>query len=122
MGEAMPIKLQVLALIIGVVFALFVFSNMKRSAFRPSFAFLWLCMASFLISVPIFEAFYRWLAIQVLGFEAATFLIFVAAIGFLMIYVFFITIRITQMADKIQALISQTAILEEELKEARSRE
>lgn len=117
MEEAMPLKLTILAFAAGLAFFLFVLGVMRRSTFRPSYAFLWICICLFLLSVPIFEAFYRWFAIHVLGLDAATYLVFIALIGFLMIYTFFMTIRVTQMADKIQALISHTAILEKELKD-----
>lgn len=122
MEEAMPLKLMILAFLVGLSFFLFVLSVMKRSAFRPSYAFLWLCISLFLLSVPVFEAFYRWLAITVLGLDAATYLVFIALIGFLMVYVFFLTIRITQMADKVQALISYTAILEKEQRDRAAEE
>jgi hypothetical protein len=121
MEEAMPLKLMILAFVVGLVFFLFVLSVLRSRAFRPSFAFLWLCISVFLLSVPLFEGFYRWLAINVLGLDAATYLVFIAVIGFLMVYVFFMTIRMTQMADKVQALISYTAILEKELNDLRTR-
>lgn len=121
MEEAMPFKLMILAFVVGLVFFLFVLSVLRSRAFRPSFAFLWLCMSVFLLSVPLFEGFYRWLAINVLGLDAATYLVFIAVIGFLMVYAFFMTIRMTQMADKVQALISHTAILEKELNDLQTR-
>jgi hypothetical protein len=68
----------------------------------------------FLISVPALEPLYQWIAGSVLGIIDARHVIYIALIGFLLVYVFYLTLKICQMSDRIQELISYTAIMETE--------
>lgn len=113
----MGIKIQIISLIIGIVFFYFVFRFVKRNTFRPSLAFLWILIALFLVSIPILENFYKWLATNLIGISDARHIIYVGLIGFLLVYVFYVSIRISKMNDQIQELISYTAIMEKQIKE-----
>jgi len=110
----MGIRLKVLAFLVGVAFLLFVLRSIKRNGMRPSYAVLWLVISIFLISVPALEPFYQWVAGPVLGIIDARHVIYMVLIGFLLVYVFYLTLKICQMSDRIQELISYTAILETE--------
>jgi len=109
----MGIKIQVISFLLGIVFLYFVFRFVKRNTFRPSYAFLWILVALFLVTIPVFESFYKWFATDVIGINDARHIIYVGIIGFLLIFLFYLTIRISKMNDQIQELISYTAILEE---------
>lgn len=113
----MGIKIQIISLILGIIFFFFVFRFVKKNTFRPSYAFLWILVALFLVSIPILEKFYKWLATSVIGITDARHIIYIGLIGFLLVYVFYMTIRISKMNDQIQELISYTAILENQVKE-----
>jgi hypothetical protein len=82
---------------------------------RSTYALLWIGMALFLISIPLFEGLYRWIAYSVIGIVDARHIIYICLIGFLLTYVFYLTIKISQMSDCIQELISYTAILEKKM-------
>ncbi len=110
----MGIRVKILAFIIGIGFFLFVLRSIKRNGMRPSYAVLWMFISLFLISVPALEPFYQWLAGSVLGIIDARHVIYIVLIGFLLVYVFYLTLKICQMSDRIQELISYTAILETE--------
>jgi len=113
----MGFKIQIISLIIGLIFFYFVFRFVKRNTFRPSYAFLWIIISLFLISIPALESFYRWVARNVIGISDARHIIYAGLIGFLMLYTFYLTIKISEMNDKIQELISHTAILKQQVKE-----
>lgn len=113
----MGVKIQIISLLLGVVFFYFVFRFVKKNTFRPSYALLWILIATFLVSIPILEKFYKWLATSVIGITDARHIIYIVLIGFLLVYVFYMTIRISKMNDQIQELISYTAILEKQIKE-----
>ena len=113
----MGTKIQALSLIIGVMYFLFVLRFVKKNMFRPSYAFLWILISVFLISIPLLQDLYKWLASTVIGITDARHVIYVGLIGFLLVYVFLISIRISRMNDQIQELISYTAILEKQLNE-----
>ena len=113
----MGIRIQMISLALGLIFLYFVFRFVKRNTFRPSYAIMWILVAFFLVSIPVLEFFYKWIATNVIGISDARHIIYVVMIGFLLVYVFFLTIRISRMNDQIQELISYTAILEKEIKE-----
>lgn len=110
----MGLRIKILAFFVGIAFFLFVLRSIKRNGMRPSYAVLWMVMALFLISVPALEPLYQWIAGPVLGIIDARHVIYMALIGFLMVYVFYLTLKICQMSDRIQELISYTAIMETE--------
>lgn len=111
----MGIKIKLIALVLGLIFLYFVFRFVKRNTFRPSYAFMWILVAFFLVSIPVLEGFYKWVSLTIIGISDARHIIYVVLIGFMMIYVFHLTIRISKMNDQIQELISYTAILEKEI-------
>ena len=111
----MGIKIRIISFIIGLIFFLFILKFIKKNSFRPSYAFLWLLISFFLLSIPIAEPLYRWIAYSLIGLTDARHIIYIALIGFLLVYVFYLTIKISRMNDQIQELISYTAILEKEM-------
>lgn len=113
----MGIRIQIISLVLGMLFLYFVFRFVKRNTFRPSYAFMWILVAFFLVSIPILEKFYKWVATHVMGISDARHIIYVVLIGFLLVYIFYLTIRVSRMNDQIQELISYTAILEKEIVE-----
>ena len=113
----MGIKIQIISLLLGLIFFYFVFRFVKRNTFRPSYAFLWILIGLFLLTIPILERFYKWIAVTVIGISDARHIIYVGVIGFLLVYIFYLTIRISAINDQIQELISHTAILEKRVRE-----
>ena len=73
---------------------------------------MWIGISSFLVSIPVFESFYKWIAVSLIGMIDARNIIYIVLIGFLLVYVFYLTSKVSQMSDQIQELISFTAILE----------
>jgi hypothetical protein len=111
----MGFKSQIVAVVLGVVFFFIVTRYIKKKSFNPSFSVLWIIVAVFLISVPLLEKFYKWFSISVLGIDDARTLIFIALIGFLLIYNFNISAKLSKMSDQIQMLISHNGYLETEI-------
>jgi len=111
----MGIRIKIIAFIVGCLFFLMVIRFVKRKGFNPSFSVLWLAVSFFLISISIFEPLYHWLARSVIGIIDARHIIYIVLIGFLLGYVFYLSLKITRMSDQIQNLISYTAILKKKL-------
>ena len=111
----MGIKIKILSFVLGLVFFFFVMVFIRKNRLRPSYAVLWVVVSLFLISVPFLDFFYIWLTYSVLGFIDARNVIYIGLIGFLLVYVFYLSSKITRMSDQIQELISFTAVLENEL-------
>ena len=102
--------------LIGAVFVYFVARSIQKNTMRPAYAVLWSLVAVFLVSVPVFEPFYQWLAGSVIGIVDARHVIYIVLIGFLLVYLFYLTQKISRMSDQIQILLSQLAIVEDELR------
>ncbi len=86
--------------------------SIRKNNLKPGYVLLWLSMSCFLLSVPLLEPLYQWFSYQVLGLIDARHVIYIFLIGFLLVYVFYLTTRISIMNDQIKRLISQVAILE----------
>lgn len=83
---------------------------------RPSYAVLWTGISLFLVSISVFEPVYQWIAGSVIGIVDARHVIYIVLIGFLLVYVFYLTQKISKMSDQIQVLLSQLAIVEDEIR------
>lgn len=113
----MGIRIKIMAVIIGIIFFIAVFRFIKKNSLRPSYATAWIGIALFLISIPVIEFFYKWIASSMIGIIDARHIIYVVLIGFLLIYAFYLTTRVSRMSDQIQELISYTAVLEKRIED-----
>lgn len=105
-------RLTLMAAFLGVVFTTIVVLSIRSSSMRPTFAWLWIGITAFLLSVPVFESFYKWFASAVIGIDDARTVVYVALLGFLLVYSLYMTLKVSMLSDQIQELISHTAILE----------
>ena len=111
----MGVRIILISTVVGLIFFVFILRLIKKNTIRPSYAVLWIGISLFLVSIPVFEFFYKWIAVSLIGLVDARHIIYIALIGFLLIYVFYLTTKMSQMSDRIQELISFTAILENKL-------
>ena len=108
----MGLKVKLLALLLGFFFFAVVIAVIKRRAIKPSYAVLWIAISLFLMSVPLLEPLYVWLTYSVLGIIDARHTIYIGLIGFLLVYVFYLTTKVSQMDDRMQQMISFLAVFE----------
>jgi hypothetical protein len=113
----MGIRIQLIALAIGIVFFLGILRYIKKNSFNPGQSVLWIILCLFFISIHLLETFYKWIATDIIGIVDARHIIYIFIIGFLLIYIFYLTSKIAKMSDQIQNLISFTAILENKMRE-----
>ena len=111
----MQLSLKIIALLFGLIFLIIFISLLRRKNVKPFYSTLWLIVSIFMISLVLFEKFYKWIATS-LGITDASFLIIVGLISFLLAYVLHLSIKICQMSDRIQELISFNSILELEIR------
>jgi hypothetical protein len=112
----MGLKIKIIAFLVGVGFFYFVLRSIRGNAMRPSYAVLWTGISLFLVSISVFEPVYQWIAGSVIGIVDARHVIYIVLIGFLLVYVFYLTQKISKMSDQIQVLLSQLAIVEDEIR------
>jgi len=108
----MGFKIKLVAFLVGLIFLVIILYSIRRNNLKPGYTILWLAMSFFLLSIPILEPFYQWISYSVLGLIDARHIIYIFLIGFLLVYVFYLTNRISNMNDQIKSLITQVAILE----------
>jgi hypothetical protein len=113
----MGLKIQLIALTIGIIFFLGVLRYIKRNSFNPGQSVLWIILCLFFISIPLLEPLYKWIATNIIGISDARHIIYIFIIGFLLVYIFYLSSKVTKMSDQIQNLISFTAILEKEIRD-----
>ena len=106
----MGLKIKLIAFIIGIIFFIMVLSQIKKRSLRPSYSFLWFMVSLFLISISVFEPFYRFISRKIIGISDTRHIIYIGLIGFLLVYVFYLTIKVHQISDQVQELISTVAI------------
>jgi hypothetical protein len=105
-------KIKLLAFVLGAVFFAVVLRSIRRSTLRPLYAVLWISLSAFLLSIPLLEPVYKWLATSVIGIVDARHVIYIAVIGFLLVYSLYLTSMVSRMSNQIRHLISAVAILE----------
>ncbi|HNV62496.1 MAG TPA: DUF2304 domain-containing protein [Candidatus Cloacimonas acidaminovorans] len=111
----MGLAVKILATLYGLLlFAMFIVMARKRGI-KPFYTTLWLIVSLFMFSFILFESFYQWLS-QLLRIESATLFVIVGLISFLFVYVLYLSIKISELSNKVQELISYTAILEKEIR------
>ena len=107
----MPLYLRLVALALAVVFLMVFVSLIRKRSTDPFVSFMWLVITLLMFSTIVFEKFYKWVATKI-GLTDASFLIEVGVIFFLLVCVLYLSIKVSEMSDRIQELISYTSILE----------
>lgn len=111
----MPISIKILAYLAGLILLLTFIRLIKKKTVKPFYSALWLLVTLFVISISVFEKFYKWIS-TLLGISDASFLIIVGLIFFLLIYVLYLSVKTSEMSFRIQELISHSSILENEIR------
>ncbi len=112
----MPLSLKILVVLCAGAFFVTFLWLAKRGSVKPFYSALWLLISLLLLSLVVFEKIYKSLADH-LGIRDASFLIFVGAILFLMIYVLHLSVKISELSDRMQEVISNAAILDQRVRQ-----
>lgn len=115
----MPLSLKILVVTCAAAFFLTFLMLAKRGSVKPFYSALWLLISLLMFSVAVFEKCYKGIADQ-LGIRDASFLIFVGAILFLLVYVLHLSVKISELSDRMQEVISNVAILDQRTRENRA--
>ncbi|MBI3632788.1 MAG: DUF2304 family protein, partial [Candidatus Vogelbacteria bacterium] len=83
-------------------------------AVRGGFVALWMAICTVMMSVPFLESFYKYLAIS-MGLNLAMDMMYMLAILFLMLYVFYLTTKLQRLNDIVETMLARAAIVESHL-------
>jgi hypothetical protein len=111
----MTFPIKILVLLCATAFFFTFLLLIKRGSVKPFYSSLWLLVSLLMFSVVPFEGCYKQVATW-LNIRDASFLVFLGAIVFLLLYVLHLSIKISELSDRMQELISQTAILDQTLR------
>jgi hypothetical protein len=112
----MEFKQKIVAILIGLFFFVWVLSFVRKRAIRPSAVLLWMMIPAFLLSIPLLEPLYVFISRDLIGFDDSRHIVYIVLIGFLLVYSFYLTIKISKISDYVKTLIKELAILELEVK------
>lgn len=117
----MGISLKICILLGSLAVFVSVFKSIKQHKLHPSFAVLWIFVALFLASIAVLESVYAYVAKEIFGLYGGDHLIYVGLLFFLLTYVYYLTVRICQMSDRVSKLISHAAVVESELQDLKKK-
>jgi hypothetical protein len=117
----MGLQVRLISLLLGIIFFAIIYGGVKRSYLTPILTIIWLAMAMFFLSIPIFEPVYKWISVKIIGISDARHFIYIAVIGLLLVFVLYLSIKISKLHDQNQMLISFTAILDKEVRELKAK-
>jgi len=107
----MPLSLKILVVLFSAAFLGTFLLLAKRGTVKPFYSSLWLLISCLMLSLVVFERFYKSVADH-LGIRDASFLVFVGAIGFMLVYILYLSVKISELSDRMQEVISHLSILE----------
>jgi hypothetical protein len=70
----------------------------------------------YFLSIPLLQEFYIYISRTLFGFYAEN-IVYITVIGFLLVYVLFLSSKVVRLNDQTKELISFTAILEKRIRD-----
>lgn len=112
----MEINTKISIFILAIFFFLIVLRLVRNKDIRPGATLLWILVSLFLISISVFEPFYRFLSVDVIGFIDSRHSVYIVLIGFLLLYSLYLTVKVTSLTNNVRCLIKEQALLEFEFR------
>ena len=107
----MSIALRLLLLIASIFTFLYIVRKLRKSQLQVMDTVFWIVLATILIVLSIFPQIAYWIA-NILEIQSPVNFIFLFIIFMLMIRNFLLTIKVSQLEDKLKTLVEELAIRE----------
>ncbi len=107
-------RLEILIFILATATCSLLLFAMRSGKIRGGFVAMWLSVCLLIGSLPFLESFYGGIA-TFIGMKYAIDMLFMFAILFLMVYVFYLTAKLQRIMDVVEILASRAAIVESHL-------
>lgn len=107
----MSIALRLLLLIASIFTFLYIVRKLRKSQLQVMDTVFWIVLSTILIVLSIFPQIAYWIA-NILGIQSPVNFIFLLIIFMLMIRNFLLTIKVSQLEDKLKTLVEELAIRE----------
>lgn len=107
----MSIALRLLLLIASIFTFLYIVRKLRKSQLQVMDTVFWIVLATILIVLSVFPQIAYWIA-NILEIQSPVNFIFLLIIFMLMIRNFLLTIKVSQLEDKLKTLVEELAIRE----------
>lgn len=105
----MSLTLRIVIIIASLVMAIFVLRKIRKSQFIIGDTLYWLCFCIVLIIMGVFPSIVTWIA-RVVGVQSAANLVFASIIFFLILKIFLLSVKISNLETKLVSFAEKYAI------------
>lgn len=119
MNNVIPYRLQILAVVIALLFMLFVFRLITKGKLREEYSFVWIACTVLLLIFSIWRNGLDVIA-KLLGIYYAPALVFIAAIFAIIIFLVHLSVVNSKQHEQIKILTQELALLRKKMEEQES--
>lgn len=105
----MTLLIRILLVISAILMLAFMLKRIRQAKLKIEYTIFWIAFSTILVLMGIFPKVFYWIS-GVIGFQSPISMVFLVIIFVLIIKMFFMTIQISQLENKIDALAQQIAI------------
>jgi Uncharacterized conserved protein len=106
----MPLQLQITLIVVSVLAILYVVRKIRHSKMNISDSIFWIVFAILMILIAVFPVIIFFLA-SLLGIHSPNNFLFLLVIAILLLKIFLMSIKVSQLQDKLSELVQKSAIL-----------
>lgn len=108
--------LRVLLLLAGIFTAIWILFRIHKSKVKVEDAIFWVCLAGVLLILGIFPSFSYWLS-KIWGIQSPVNCVFLLIISLLIEKIFTLSIKLSQLEDKLEVISAEVALRSKDLEE-----
>ena len=116
----MTVTLRIILILASLLCFTWIVMNIRKAKVRIEDSVFWICFSAFLVLLSIFPQLIDWGA-RVTGIQSSQNFLFLAILFILIVKLFRMTLRLSQLDSKLQRLVQSLAIVEKEQQEERFR-
>lgn len=105
----MSIYLRILLIVGALLLMGFMLKRIRQSKLKIEYTIFWIAFSGILVLMGIFPELFYWIS-DLIGFQSPISMVYLVIIFVLIVKMFFMTIQISQLENKIDSLTQQVAI------------
>lgn len=105
----MPILLRILLIASAIAMLFFMLRKIRHAKMKIEYTVFWVIFASILVVMGVFPQLF-FMVSEFVGFQSPISMVYLVIIFVLILKIFFLTIQISQLEDKVDNLVQQIAI------------
>lgn len=105
----MTVLIRILLIVSAVLLLVFMLKRIRQAKLKIEYTIFWIIFATLLVFMGIFPKLFYWISAMI-GFQSPISMVFLVIIFVLILKMFFMTLQISQLENKVDALAQQIAI------------